>query len=102
MKNTYKLSEAVEYSDGSVVSKTILKKPSGTVTLFAFDKGEELSEHTASFDALIFITDGEAQITIGGEPHSVHSGELIALPANVPHAVKATEKFKMMLIMLKD
>ncbi len=102
MKNPYKLSEAVEYSNGSVVSKTIIKKPSGTVTLFAFDKGEELSEHTASFDALIFITDGEAQITIGGEPHSVHSGELIELPANVPHAVKATEKFKMMLIMLKD
>ena len=102
MKNPYIPSEAVEYSDGSVVSKTILKKPSGTVTLFAFDKGEELSEHTASFDALIFVTDGEAQITIGGEPHSVHSGELIELPANVPHAVKATEKFKMMLIMLKD
>jgi quercetin dioxygenase-like cupin family protein len=102
MKSPYKPSEAVEYSDGSVVSKTILKKPSGTVTLFAFDKGEELSEHTASFDALIFVTDGEAQITIGGEPHSVLSGELIELPANVPHAVKATEKFKMMLIMLKD
>ncbi|MBX7041653.1 MAG: cupin domain-containing protein [Ignavibacteria bacterium] len=102
MKIPYKLTEAVEYSDGSVVSKTILKKPSGTVTLFAFDKGEELSEHTASFDALIFLTDGEARITIGGEQHNVSTGEIIELPANVPHAVKATEKFKMMLIMLKD
>lgn len=90
------------YQDGAVVSRTILKKKSGTVTLFAFDKGEGLSEHTAPFDAIVCVLDGEADITISGKVHRVKAGEMIIMPANEPHGLKAVERFKMLLIMLKN
>ncbi len=96
------LSGLIEYQDGSVVSKTIIKKPTGTVTLFAFDQGEGLSEHTAPFDALVFIADGKAEITLAGEPYTVGKGEMILMPANKPHALKAVERFKMLLVMVKE
>ncbi len=94
--------ECIEYADSSVVSKTILKKPAGNVTLFAFDKGEELSEHSTSHDALLQILDGNAEITIGGNMNNLQAGQSIILPANIPHFVKANEKFKMMLTMIKN
>jgi len=94
--------DAVDYALNSVVSKTIIKKPGGTITLFAFDHEESLSEHTASFEALLQVTDGKAEITIGGKINSVAAGQAIILPANVPHTVKAKERFKMMLTMIKD
>ena len=96
------LEKLIDYQTGSVVSKTIIKKPSGTVTLFAFDKGEGLSEHTTPFDALVYLVDGEAEITIGGKVNLVRKGEMIIMPANKPHALKAKEKFKMMLVMIKS
>ncbi|MCX6645964.1 MAG: cupin domain-containing protein [bacterium] len=95
------LSELVQYQGGSVVSKQIIKKDIGTVTVFAFDKGEGLSEHTAPFDALVQILDGVAEISISGISHTVKSGEFIVMPANEPHALKAVEKFKMMLVMIR-
>jgi len=91
----------VEYRDGSVVSKEIIKKESGTVTLFAFDKGQGLSEHTAPFDALVNVLDGQAQVRISGEPYIVKEGELIIMPANRPHSVQAIERFKMLLVLIK-
>lgn len=91
----------LQYQDGSIVSRVLLKNQGGTVTLFAFDVGEGLSEHTAPFDALVVVTDGEADIQVAGESFKVKQGETIVLPANRPHAVKATAKFKMMLIMLR-
>jgi quercetin dioxygenase-like cupin family protein len=93
--------ELVAYQPGSVVSKVILKNPGGTVTAFAFDAGEGLSEHTAPFDALVHIIEGEASITIGAEPHHVRAGDLLTLPATIPHAVKAVTPFKMILTMIK-
>lgn len=94
--------EVIDYATGSVVSKTILKKPSGNITLFAFDKGEGLAEHTTPHDAMVQILDGSAEITIGGKCQLVHWPETIILPANIPHALKATERFKMLLIMIKN
>lgn len=91
----------VEYQDGAVVSKEIIKKNTGTVTLFAFDKGQGLSEHTAPFDALVYILNGKAEITISGKSSDVKSGQIIIMPANKPHALKAIERFKMMLVMIK-
>ena len=96
------LEKLIDYQTASVVSKTIIKKPTGTVTLFAFDRGEGLSEHTAPFDALAYIIDGEAEITIAGKLNSVKQGEIILMPANQPHALKAAERFKMMLVMIKS
>lgn len=96
------LEKLVDYQTGSVVSKTIIKKPTGTVTLFAFDKGEGLSDHTTSFDALVYLIDGQAEITIAGKVNLVKKGEIIIMPANKPHALKAKEKFKMMLVMIKS
>jgi quercetin dioxygenase-like cupin family protein len=96
-----KLAELAEYAANSVVSKTILDKPTGTITLFAFDKGERLSEHQAPYDAVVQIVDGEATLTIGGKDVSVSAGEIIIMPGNVPHAVAATEKFKMLLTMIR-
>ncbi len=96
------LASMIEYQDGAVVSREIVKKPTGTVTLFAFDKGQGLSEHTAPFDALVTIVDGEAEITISGKPYNVKKGELIIMPANEPHSLKAVEKFKMLLVMIKS
>ncbi|RPI70534.1 MAG: cupin domain-containing protein [Ignavibacteriales bacterium] len=92
----------IEYSDGSIVSKQIIKKDTGTITLFAFDKGQSLSEHTAPFDAFVEIVDGKAECIIDGKPVAVSKGEFIILPANIPHAVNAIEKFKMLIIMIKN
>ena len=91
----------IEYSAGSVVSKEIIRKDAGTVTLFAFDKGQGLSEHTAPFDALVYIVDGKAQIKISGKPVILKAGEMIIMPANKPHALKAINNFKMLLVMIK-
>ncbi len=92
----------VNYQEGAVVSKTIIEKNAGTVTLFAFGKGQGLSEHTAPFDALAYIVDGEAEITISGIPHPVKGGEIIIMPANQPHALKAISEFKMLLVMIRS
>jgi quercetin dioxygenase-like cupin family protein len=83
----------VNYQDGSIVSREIVHKPTGTVTLFAFDEGQGLSEHTAPFDALVLLLDGEAEITIAGKPHLLQAGQMILMPARQPHALKATKKF---------
>lgn len=96
-----KLTDLVEYQDGAVVSKTLISKKTGTVTLFAFDKGQGLSEHTVPFDAFVYVTDGEAAITIAGAEHTVKSGEMIIMPADKPHFLMASERFKMMLVMIK-
>ncbi len=96
------MKEAVKYADGSVVSQAVVEKKTGTVTLFAFDKGQGLSEHSAPYDALAEVIDGRAVISIGCEAHEVKAGEYLIMPANVPHAVKAAEKFKMMLVMIKE
>lgn len=94
--------DLVAYQAGSVVSRAIVSKKTGGVTVFAFDEGQGLSEHTAPFDALVHVLDGAAEIAIGGEPRLVRAGELVLMPANVPHALKAVERFKMMLIMLRE
>ena len=94
--------DMVEYQTGSVVSRTLIDKPAGTVTLFAFAKGQGLSEHTAPFDAMVYLIDGEARITISGQEHTVDAGEMIIMPANKPHALKASKQFKMMLVMIKS
>jgi len=91
----------VDYADGSVVSKTLLDKDAGTLTVFAFDAGQGLSEHEAPFDATVIVLDGKAEISLAGEPHQVGAGELLIMPANVPHALKAVERFKMLLIMIR-
>ncbi|MBC8213118.1 MAG: cupin domain-containing protein [Candidatus Marinimicrobia bacterium] len=101
LNQTQNIQKLTDYQADSVVSKTLIKKETGTVTLFAFDKGQGLSEHTAPFDAMVQIVDGEAEILIDGTPHIVKSGEMIIMPANKPHALKAVEKFKMMLVMIK-
>lgn len=93
----------IEYQEGSVVSMEVIKKELGTVTLFAFDKGQGLSEHSAPFDAMVQIIDGEAEITLGGVPHTVKKGEMLIMPANVPHALQAVnEPYKMILTMIKS
>jgi quercetin dioxygenase-like cupin family protein len=91
----------VDYQCGTVVSRMIIERNTGTVTLFAFDKGQGLSEHTAPFDALVHIIDGEADITISGRSIRMKAGEVVIMPANKPHALKAVERFKMMLVMIK-
>ena len=95
------LTALVDYQDGAIVSREVLKKTTGTVTLFAFDAGQGLSEHTAPFDALVQVVDGEAEITIAGKRHRVRAGELILMPANQPHALKAGQRFKMLLTMIR-
>jgi len=97
-----KLAELVEYADDSIVSKTILDKPVGTITLFAFDKGQRLSEHQSPYDAVVQIIDGQARLTIGGKDISVSAGQIIIMPGCVPHAVTAEEKFKMLLTMIRS
>lgn len=94
--------DLISYHEASVVSKTLLDKKTGTVTLFAFDKGQGLSEHTAPFDAMVTVLDGKAEITIAGNPVLVKQGEMLVMPANQPHALKAVERFKMMLIMIRS
>jgi quercetin dioxygenase-like cupin family protein len=100
--NVFNLSGSISYLDKSVVSKQVIKQATGNITLFAFDAGEGLSEHTAPFDALVQVIDGEAQIIIGEKPFEVKAGEFIIMPANVPHALKALKKFKMMLVMIRS
>jgi quercetin dioxygenase-like cupin family protein len=95
------LSKLIAYQKNTVVSREIISKQTGTVTIFAFDQGQGLSEHTAPFDALVYIVDGQAAITIAGKNHSLTAGETIIMPANKPHALKACAKFKMLLVMIK-
>jgi quercetin dioxygenase-like cupin family protein len=95
------LPDLVGYQDGTVVSRTLLKKPKGSVTLFAFDQGQELSEHTVPHDALVYLLDGEAEITIAGKSHHLHTGDVLLMPGSQPHAVRATGRFKMMLTMIR-
>ena len=97
-----RLADLVDYQDGAVVSREIINKKTGTVTLFAFDKGQGLSEHTAPFDALVYIIDGEADITISGKTLRLKEGEMVIMPANQPHALKAVGKFKMILTMIRS
>ena len=99
---TFIFKASIEYSEGAIVSKTVLKKETGNISLFAFAKGEALSEHTAPFDALIEVVEGTAEITIGGKSFILESGQSIIMPANITHAVKAVEKFKMVLTMIKS
>ena len=97
-----RMKDMVAYQDGSVVSKEIIKKQTGTVTIFAFDQDQGLSEHTAPFDALVFVLDGEVEITISGELHLLKEGEMIIMPGGKPHALKAVKRFKMVLIMIRS
>lgn len=98
----FSFNESIEYSDGGILSKTVLKKETGNISLFSFANGEALSEHTAPFDALIQAVDGKGEIIIGGKSHILEAGQSIILPANIPHAVNATERFKMLLTMIKS
>jgi len=98
----HRVVELIDYQGDAVVSREILKGKAGTVTVFAFDAGQGLSEHTAPFDALVQVLDGEAEVTISGKSHKVVAGELILLPANLPHALKAVQRFKMMLTMIRS
>ena len=95
-------SKLVDYSADAVVSKTVLDKPAGTITLFAFDKDQGLSEHTSPYDAVVMVLDGSAKLTIGGEAQLVCAGQIIIMPADVPHSVFAQERFKMLLIMIRS
>jgi len=97
-----KTADIVAYQEGAVVSREILKKPTGSVTVFAFDAGQGLSEHTAPFDALAQVLDGQAEITIAGQPHRLEAGELIVMPAHQPHALHAPSRFKMVLTMIRS
>ena len=97
-----KAAELVNYQDGSIVSRELVKKPTGTVTIFAFDEGQGLSEHTAPFDALVQVLEGEVEIMISGQPHRLRAGEMILMPAGQPHALKALARFKMMLTMIRS
>lgn len=101
VEKVYKLKDLVDYQEEAVVSKTLIKKPAGTVTVFAFDKGQELSEHTAPFDALVVVLEGKAEIIIASKPYKLEQDEMIIMPAHKPHAVKAIDKFKMALILIK-
>jgi quercetin dioxygenase-like cupin family protein len=96
------LADLIGFQEGSVVSRTIIDKDAGTVTLFAFDEGQGLSEHTAPFDALVYSLEGEVEVTISGEKFPLKKGEMIIMPANKPHALKATKRFKMLLTMIKS
>lgn len=95
------LVDSISYQNGSIVSKQIIKKPNGNITLFAFDKDESLTEHTSPYEAVVYMVDGEMEITIGGKPYNVKAGEIIVMPPNVPHALKALVKSKMLLTMIK-
>ena len=98
----YDAAELAQYAEGSIVSRTLVNTDGGTVTVFAFDAGQGLSEHTAPFDALVQVLDGEGEVVIGGEPFHVGRGQMILMPADVPHAVNAGKRFKMMLTMLRQ
>jgi quercetin dioxygenase-like cupin family protein len=96
-----KLADLVDYQDGAVVSREVMDQKSGSVTVFAFDEGQGLSEHTAPFDAMVYLLDGEAEITISGGTLKLNAGEMVVMPANQPHSLKATKRFKMVLTMIK-
>ncbi len=96
------IQKLIDYQSGSVVSRQVIKKDIGNVTLFAFDEGEGLSEHTAPFDALVYVYDGEAEVIISGETFNVGSGQMIIMPADKPHALRAKKRFKMMLVMIRS
>jgi len=100
--SVFSFNESVEYSEGGIVSKTVLKKQTGNISLFSFDKGEALSEHTAPFDAMIQVVDGRGEIVIGGKSFFLEAGQTIIMPANISHAVIAVERFKMVLTMIKS
>ena len=100
MAHALGLADMVSYQEGSVVSRTLLDKKAGTITVFAFTEGEGLSEHTAPFDAFVQIIDGAAEITVDGVLHTVHAGQMIIMPANKPHALRAVQQFKMLLVMI--
>lgn len=97
----FNLEKHVNYADDSIGSQTLLKKEIGNITLFAFDSGQGLSEHTAPFDAVVYILDGQAEITIGEKTHIVYTGEILIMPANVPHVLHAEKQFKMLLVMIR-
>nr|WP_320161406.1 cupin domain-containing protein [uncultured Methanoregula sp.] len=96
------VNDLVQYQDGTVASRMIVFKKAGTITLFAFDAGEGLSEHSAPYDAILTVTDGEADVSIAGSPFTVRTGEMIILPANIPHAVQARQRFRMTLTMIRE
>ena len=98
----FEFADLVSYGDGAIVSRTLAKGPAGTLTVFAFDRGQELSEHSAPFDAYVTVVDGDALVIIGGQDVHVGQGQTVLMPANIPHAVKAPERFKMFLVMLKN
>ena len=98
----FNLENHIDYAAGSVVSKTLIKKEIGNITLFAFDQEQGLSEHTAPFDAVVHILDGSAEITIGGQRQIVNAGEMLIMPANISHALQAIERFKMLLVMIRS
>jgi quercetin dioxygenase-like cupin family protein len=102
MSEIEELETMVAYQAGAVVSRTLINKEKGTVTLFSFDKGEGLSEHTAPYDALVYVMDGQVKITLGGTPYNLKKGEAIIMPADIPHALDALSKFKMLLVMIKE
>jgi quercetin dioxygenase-like cupin family protein len=99
---TLKVEDLIEYQEGAVVSREIIRKGTGTVTIFSFDKGEGLSEHTAPFDAMVQVIDGKAEITISGNKNILEKGDMIIMPANEPHALNAVERFKMVLTMIRS
>ena len=99
---SHTLATLVEYQEGAVVSRTLSKKDTGTITFFAFDKGQGLSEHTAPFDAMVQVLDGSVEITISGTVHTVGAGEILIMPADEPHGLKAPERFKMLLTMIRS
>ena len=97
----FRLGELVNYQTGAIVSREVISRKAGTVTVFAFDEGERLSEHTAPFDAMVVGLDGQAEVFIAGEPNRIRTGDMIIMPAKVPHALQAVGRFKMLLIMIK-
>jgi quercetin dioxygenase-like cupin family protein len=101
-EQVYRAADLIAYQEGAVVSRTIIDQPTGTVTLFAFDAGQGLSEHTAPYDALVYLLDGEAEIVIADHPYLVERGELLLMPADKPHTLTARTRFKMLLIMVRS
>ncbi len=102
LNHAQSLAALIDYQPGAVVSRTLIDKQAGTVTLFSFDEGQGLSEHKAPFDALVYVIEGQVVITISGKPHNLSAGEMIVMPANEPHALKAMKRYKMLLVMVKS
>lgn len=102
MNEKLRMKDVIDYHAGAIVSKTLIDKENGTVTAFAFDAGQGLSEHTAPYDALVYILEGDAEVTISGKGHKLNEGEYIIMPANEPHSLRALNRFKMLLVMIKS